>query len=539
MKAARPYQTKFKNDIYAAWGSGAANVMGVLPTGGGKTVVFGEIIAEFDAPSCAIAHRQELVGQISIALARERVRHRIIAPQSVVKDIVSSHIEDLGSSFYDPSARAAVAGVDTIIRGHVDQHWLDSVRLWVQDEAHHVLKSNKWGKACGLFTRSRGLGMTATPARADGRGLGRHADGLMDALVEGPPMRHLIDSGYLTDYKIFCHQSDIDLSSVPTGAGGDYSPDPLRKAVHKSRIVGDIVEQYGRHALGRLGVTFTVDVEGAAQTAARFRSAGITAEVISAETPGPIRRQILRKFRRRDVMQLVNVDLFGEGFDLPAIECVSMGRPTQSFPLYAQQFGRTLRLLEGKKFGIIIDHVGNVVRHQGPPDRPRPWTLDSRERKSRAEPSDAIPIRVCPECAQPHEADHTACPYCGYAPVPRGRSGPDQVDGDLTELDPDVLRRMRGEIERIDAPAIMPGGIGPHVESAIHRRHAERQAAQYRLRESMALWAGIQQAAGMSDARSYRRFYHLFGVDAATAQALNAADAEALKIRIDQSVTGG
>ena len=78
---------------------------------------------------------------------------------------------------------------------------------------------------------------------------------------------------------------------------------------------------------------------------------------------------------------MVNVDLFGEGFDLPAIGSVSFARPTQSFPLYAQQFGRSLRVLEGKDRAIVIDHVGNVIRH-GLPDAYRAHTLDSRERKS-------------------------------------------------------------------------------------------------------------------------------------------------------------
>ena len=168
-----------------------------------------------------------------------------------------------------------------------------------------------------MFPNARGLGVTATPLRADGKGLGRHADGLMDAMVVGPSMRDLVLRGYLTDYRIFAPPNDIDLSAVPTSAGGDFSPVPLRAAVHQStKIVGDVVQHYLRIARGKLGVTFAVDIEAAEEIAIAYRTAGVTAEVVTSKTPEIVRAQVLRRFRNREVLQLVNVDLFGEGFDL-------------------------------------------------------------------------------------------------------------------------------------------------------------------------------------------------------------------------------
>lgn len=500
-----------------------------------NTFVFARIAAAVQSAVCAIAHRSELVGQMSVALAREGVRHRVIGPKTLHRACASLHMDEFKRSFIDPGGRVAVASVDTLIGMDPGEPWARQVGLWIQDEAHHVLTGNKWGKACNLFPNARGLGVTATPTRADGKGLGRHADGLMDAMVVGPSMRELIQRGYLTEYRIFAPPSDIDLSTVGLTASGDYSPPQLRVARRKSHITGDVVRTYAKIAAGKLGVTFDVDIESASDTAAAYNAAGFPAEVVTSKTPDALRAQILRRFRNREILQLVNVDLFGEGFDLPAIEVVSFARPTQSYGLYVQQFGRACRIMDGKTHALIIDHVGNVMRH-GLPDARREWTLDRRERRGRSAPTDAIPVRTClnTECMGVYERVLPACPYCGTVPVPQGRSTPEQVDGDLTELDPAVLAAMRGEINRVDGDPRVPSGVAPEVAGAIHKRHHERQSAQAGLRSAIALWAGWQRALGRGDPENYKRFWFTFGTDVATAQTLGAREATELAQRIQQ-----
>ena len=248
----RPYQLAVMQDIYSAWAKGNRNVLAQLATGAGKTVLFAKIISDHTGISIAIAHRVELVSQISLTLARCGVRHNIIAQKSAVREIVSIHMAELGRTYFDPQARCAVAGVDTLLRMDYKTPWFAQVSLVVQDEGHHPLKDNKWGRAAKLFPQAYGLYPTATPCRADGRGLGRYADGLMDSLVIGPSMRDLINLGYLTEYRIFAPPSDLDLSTVPLSASGDYSPPKLRTAVHKSHITGDVVSHYLRIAPGKL-----------------------------------------------------------------------------------------------------------------------------------------------------------------------------------------------------------------------------------------------------------------------------------------------
>ena len=556
----RPYQAKAEADVFAAWGNGARYALLTMPTGAGKTAVFSSVISKSQMPACAIAHRSELVSQMSLTLARYGIYHRVIGPRNVQKMCAALHMRELDRQYYDPRARVAVAGVDTLVnRGDELRDWLPTVGLTVMDEAHHVLRENKWGRAYQMFPNARGLGVTATPLRADGRGLGRHADGVADALIVGPCGRELIDQGYLTDYRIIAPPSDVDYSHVPIGASGDYSLVKLRDAVHASNtIVGDVVKHYKKFANGQLGVTFNVDVQAAAEQAEAFRKAGIPAEVVHAKTPDDLRFNILRRFRNGEIMQLCNVDLFGEGFDLPAVTCVSMVRKTESYGLYCQQFGRALRatadidgvhtdderkqLIAGssKPKAIIIDHVGNVARH-GLPDVARVWSLDRRERRTRSTDTSVVPLRTCenPECFAVFERFYKTCPFCGHAPVISKRSTPEEVDGDLVELDPAALRALRGEIERIASPLVyFPAGLSYPARAAMAKRHEERREAQESLRKTIALWAGLQRHLGRSDSEAYGRFLYGFGVDVATAQTLNAKEAGDLEKRIMMQLIG-
>ena len=552
--ALRPYQQDIRDDIESRW-LGVANVLAVLPTGAGKTVLFSSILADEPGASCAIAHRQELVSQISLALARNGVRHRIIGQDPVIRMIVRLHMEEVGANYVVPNAKCAVASVNTLTGKKFSESlkpWLPTVKLWVQDEAHHVLRDNQWGRAAAMFPNARGLGVTATPLRADGNGLGRHADGLFDTMVIGPSMRDLITMGFLTEYRIFAPPSTFQRDQVAVSqTTGDFNLDQMRKAVASSslvvhdekQIVGDIVQHYQRIAPGKLGVTFVPDIATAGTVAEQFNAAGVPAMAVSSKTPDDERCKILRRFKSRELLQLVNCDLFGEGFDLPAIEVVSMGRPTESYGLYVQQFGRALRLLDGKDRAIIIDHVGNVMRH-GLPDAPREWSLDRRERRSSGK-SDAQTIRAClnPECGAVYERFRDACPYCGTpVPPPAERSRPEFVDGDLFELDPAMLEQMRGAVARVDMTPeayreqLARQGVPQIGIMANVKRHIERQETIGTLREAMAVWAGYERAAGLSDREIFRKFYIEHGHDWMTAQTLKRDEALGLAERVMGSI---
>lgn len=543
MKILRLDQEKLKNDIYESWNSGNRNVLAVSPTGSGKTVTKAKIFHECNVPAFAIAHRQELVGQISCALADEGVYHRIIAPTPVVQFYIQRHVKLFGRSFVHHQAPIAVAGVDTLLkRADVHKQFINQVKIADIDEAHHVLIENKWGKALALFVNALGLGFTATPVRADRKQLGRKSGtGLFDSMVLGPTMRELINAGHLADYKIYGPKASIDRTVIEISkATGELNQDQTRKEAHKSKIVGDIVSSYSMFAPGKLGITFTVDVELAMDQAAAFNNAGIPAAAVSAKTPDALRTEYIERHARRELLQLVNVDLFGEGFDVPAVEVVSMGRPTASYGLYVQQFGRALRKFPGKTHGILIDHVDNVKVHKLP-DRPRLWSLDDVDKKNgkKAVDDEAMPVRTCTNCIRSYEAVFKCCPYCGHKEEPLSRSVPEHVDGDLTEYSPELLAKMRGEQAKIDGPVRMPQhGINDITAAAIRRNHGLRQEAQQHLRDCIALWAGIQRDVhNRTDSESYRRFYHTFGIDVASATTLGRPEAEKLTQMVRDTFT--
>jgi superfamily II DNA or RNA helicase len=537
----RPDQNQVKGGITVKWLGGLSFILAVAATGWGKTVLFSKIIAEEPGASVVIAHRHELVGQISMALARNGVRHRVVGSSELAKDCTAAHIDELGVNYVDPNSRVGVASVDTLILkdGNDWQAWFDSIKLWVMDEAHHLLRHNKWGKAVALFRNARGLGVTAETERADGYGLGEMNDGIFQDIVLAPTMRDVINMGNLTDYKVYVPPSDLDLSTVDVSPGGDFSPKKLAKATKNSHITGDVVKHYLKLAPGKLGITFAVDIEAATEIAKSFREAGVPAEVVTSKTKSTVRRKILKDFRNRKILQLVNVDLFGEGFDLPAIEVVSMARATQSFNLYKQQFGRALRLMAGKLWAIIIDHVGNVIRH-GLPDQKRDFTLGRPvPRAQRDGDEDVIPMTVCTECSHPYERIHAACPACKYKREPAARTAPAYVDGDLFELSQETMARMRGEADAVISTSSipMPQGLPAYAERAIEARHIERASSQARLRDTLALWAGWQRDhKGYTDSEIYRLHYITYGMDMLSAQVLNAVDADALRMKLQKQL---
>ena len=540
----RPDQQQLKQGIYDGWNSGRRNMLGVLPTGGGKSVIVSDIVSDknmLGAQQCVIAHRNELIGQMSLHIAARGVKHRIIGPSQMVSQIVAKHRRMFnGFSFVNPTAHCSVAGVDTLMARHDDlKAWAQQQDFWTIDEAHHVTQQNKWGRAVSMFPNAFGLGVTATPQRADGMGLGRHADGVFDDMVLGPSSRELMAINAITDFEYVVPASDFQIDDDAITDGGDFSPKKMRDASKKSHIVGDVVKEYVARAFGKRGIVFATDVETAGEIAANFNTIGIPAASVSAKTPAATRDDYVERFRDGRLWVLVNVDLFGEGFDVPAVEVVMMARPTASLAVFLQQAGRALRTLAGKAFGLIIDHVSNYKRH-GFPDKRRYWTLDRREKRAkRAADPEEISLTACRNCSRPYEACLPRCPHCNHEPeiIPGGRGNIEQIDGDLILLDRAKLAELRAAAE-LEAPADVGRRVsvvaGPYAGKAAINHQIERIAMQQRLDGAIALWAGHQRALGRDDQQSYRRFYLTAGVDVLTARSLPRADMEKLALQIEE-----
>lgn len=546
----RPYQEKLVKDTYQQWDAGKQFVAMVSSTGSGKSMTLTAIVAkERDRGQyvLVLAHRQELITQLSDTMGRMEIRHQVIAANKVVRFAAKQSMENHGVNYVDPNARVMVASVQSMREAKIaDLAKLGNKLTVVQDEFHHATKKSKtWGGVLTplLNAGARGLGPTATPCRADGQGLSRETDGYADVIVEGPSMRWLIDNGYLSQYKIYCPPTDLRLDNVETSkTTGDYKEKELKAEIGRSHIVGDIVSHYLKICPGKRGITFTVGVDTAEEVAEEYRKRGVPAIALSGRNADEERVQAIRDLKSGKILQIVNDSLIGEGVDIPAVEVVSFARPTQSYALYAQMFGRALRPFEGKSHAIIIDAVSNVMRH-GLPDAPREWSLDRRERRTgKSEPST---VRVCTACAAVYERFLDACPDCGEpVPKPADRSGPMQVDGDLYELDPDVLAQMRNEVvgaretpeamrNRLTAMNVPPAGVMANV-----KRQSERLEVLGRLDGLMATIAGYWRHDGMSDKEIFRKFFLTYHVDWLSAQGLKKDDALTLMKKIQNDVDG-
>lgn len=396
---------------------GKRSILIQSPTGSGKTALTAHMLgtaASRKQDSWFIVHRRELVKQSVMAFDKSMVRHGVIA----------------NSFMPDPIPNVQVASIGTLRNRHAKNR---PPKLIVWDECHH-LGAKSWEAIFNAYPNSFHIGLTATPIRLDGRGLDKY----FDCMVQGPSVAELIEMGFLSDYKLFAPGAP-NLQGVHKRMG-DYIKSELMRVMDKPTITGSAINEYVKRADGKRAVVFCVSIEHSRHVVEEFNARGIKAEHVDGETDQRERDQAITRFRLGETKILSNVDLFGEGFDLPAIECAILLRPTQSLALYLQQVGRSLRPFKGKEHAIILDHANNAAAH-GLPDEDREWTLAGIER--RAQNKDTGPsVKICPSCFAAQLPGLNKCRYCGYAFPPKPRIV-DEVEGDLVEVDPEQLRKER------------------------------------------------------------------------------------------------
>lgn len=419
----RPYQINSVHAIREAYKSGARKPLLVLPTGGGKTVIFSYITkqaAERGKTVVILLHRVELVRQTSEKLTEMGVDHGVIHPQYRPK-------------YYK---QVQVASVQSLARR---MRYLLEPDLIVIDEAHHA-PAGTWRKITEVWLESKCLGVTATPIRSDGKGLASS----FDILVEGSNIKELIEEGFLVEPLVYSIPS-ADISGLRK-RGNDFRREDAAAVMDKPKIVGDVVSHYRKLADGLPAVAFCVTVEHAENVAREFRAQGYRAMSADGTMSDADRKRVLGGLATGEVQVLCTCDLISEGTDIPAIAAVILLRPTMSEGLYLQQVGRALRPMSGKKNAIIIDHVGNCRKH-GLPDEIREWVLTEDKISTRREQSEAseIKIRVCKSCYAVYEPAPT-CPMCGEASEVY-RKPPEAVAGDL-ELVKSAKKQARMEVGR-------------------------------------------------------------------------------------------
>lgn len=448
----RDYQIAAENDVRAAMRS-SRSVLLVLPTGGGKTVLFADIAHKAAAKGSRIlilAHLDQLIKQASRKLTDIGLPHGII----------------MAGFTPNPRRNVQVASVQTLVR-RVDKMLQHGVRfdLIVIDEAH-LSAAASYMKILSAWPNARVLGVTGSPVRLDGKGLGRGQGGVFDVLVKGIGVKELIAQGYLVKPVVYASKTQIDLSGVKK-VGGDFDNAALAEVMDKPVITGSAIAEYRRICPGVPAVAWCASIAHAKHVAEEFNAAGIPATAVSGDNNTEERDRALADLSSGKVKVITFAMLLTTGVDCPAIGAIIMLRPTMSLASYLQTIGRGLRPIYApgmpldtaeQRFAAIdagpkgrrcfvLDHAGLTFRH-GLADEDREWSLDgvTKKKGKKKEEDRPPPLSQCPKCFLVHDPQPT-CPACGHVYEAKVRKI-DQVDGELAEITEDVAARLRMERQR-------------------------------------------------------------------------------------------
>jgi len=411
----RPYQIRAVAETLAARDRGVKRLLLVAPTGAGKTEIASALLAAtLPAPGLFLVHRLELVEQAAARFTNHGIRAGIIQ----------------GDTPVTPDAPVQVASVQSLVR-----RVRPPAEIVITDEAHHAV-AGTFADVIEAYPEAFHVGVTATPYRLDGRGLGT----LFEEIVVAAYPHELVELGYLVKPRIYTAPPP-DLSGIRKVAG-DYAQGQLSERM--TSLVGNVVETWKKLGQGRKTVAFAVDIAHSRALAERFLEAGIPAEHFDGGDDRSSRRAVLDRFRSGETTVLSNCSLISEGFDLPEIGVVQMARPTASRALYKQQIGRAMRPAEGKADCILLDNAGNFGRFGDPLDVEE-YSLTDEVRVPQP-----LAVKTCKACFAVIPAAAPTCPYCGFAPPVQVTKVTESED-ELVEASSLVRRyQAMGSDERVD-----------------------------------------------------------------------------------------
>jgi DNA repair protein RadD len=399
----RPYQVAAVEEVCAKIDQAP---LLVAPTGAGKTVMVAAILRRLDCSALVVAHRREIIHQAA----------RSFRDAGCVVGLIMAGERPV------PDAPVQVASVQTLARRD-----LPDADVLVIDEAHHATAAG-YQRLTAAYARR--VGATATPFRLDGKGLGAAGFG---SIVVAAWTDDLCRDGFLHEPVVYA-AAKPDLSGVKVVAG-DFAHGQLSARMNQAGLVGNVIENWKRRAEGRRTVCFAVGVEHAQALAARWTVAGVAAEVVTGETPRDERDATLARLAAGETTVVVNCMVLTEGWDLPALECAVIARPTASLNLHLQTIGRVMRAAAGKDGAIVLDHAGNWHRH-GSVTKRLVYSLESPVR----EEAGTTPTKLCPSCARVVKRSANPCPGCGYV---------FSTERDMNPAESDAV------LERVTAPAVL------------------------------------------------------------------------------------
>jgi superfamily II DNA or RNA helicase len=329
----RAYQMKARQDIHKGF-ENFDRQLGVLPTGGGKTILFSRLAQDYQpSRTLILAHREELITQ-----AVDKLRSSTGLEAQV----------EMGEERASLDAPVVVASVQTLMREKRRERWpRDHFGLVVVDEAHHALADSYLNTLGHFDDHAKVLGVTATPDRGDKKNLGKYFENIACEVT----LLDLVNQGWLSPIRVKTVPLEMSLRGVRTTAG-DFSADDLGHALepYLEKIADVLVEHRHRKTL-----VFLPLIAVSKRFAQMCRDRGLLAEHVDGQTTE--RQAALERFKRDETRILTNAMLLTEGYDEPSIDCVVCLRPTKIRALYSQIIGRGTRIWPGKDHLLVLDFL--------------------------------------------------------------------------------------------------------------------------------------------------------------------------------------
>jgi DNA repair protein RadD len=398
----REYQLEANRDVWRAFKEVQA-VLLQAPTGAGKTISGAHLIAmrreHAKERVLVLAHRREIVAQTLTKLADADIEAGIIMADHAPMQWLD----------------VQVASIDTLWARRKQQGFPEA-GLLVVDEVHRA-GSDRHLAIIDHYKQSgaKVLGLTATPIRTDGFGLGN----IFDRMVRTPDMPWLIDHGYLVpvDYRVGIIP---DVTGVKLTAG-EYNKAQLEAVMNATVLIGDIVDNWKRYACDRRTMVFASGVAHSIHLMNQFKAAGVKAVHIDGETDNSIRDRVFAEINSGETQVICNAMVYVEGTDIPCIDCIVDAAPSKSIIKYLQSGGRGMRPFTGKRNLQYHDHSGNVYRH-GRLELPRDWELAKGKEQvehldEQRKKTEKVQI-TCQQCGFMH--NKPICPRCGIPPELKG-----------------------------------------------------------------------------------------------------------------------
>lgn len=443
----RPYQVDAVTGIRQSFSRGHKATCLVLPTGSGKTVIFAYIAATSAARgkrNLILVHRKELLKQ---------TRQKLIE-FGIIPGIIHGE--------YAPNYSASVQiGMVQSMAGRRGRY--PDFDLVITDECHHIA-ARTYLETISAYPSAYQLGVTATPIRTDGKGIGVDSGGVYTDMYVGVQTAELVQMGFLVEPIVHIPPTLVDMSGVRK-LGGEYNAKEASERVDKKSITGDAMEHYLSNARYEPAVIFCASVAHAQHVAAEWRAAGIAAYAVDGGQRGKDKDRsgadyidrTLRGLADGTVHAVMSCDLISEGTDIPAISYMGDLAPTASLGKHLQKIGRALRPAKGKDRALIMDHVGNVGRmeagfykpNHGLPTDVREWTLHGEAKSTTQRDKDAAPsCSLCPNCYGVYVARVRICPYCQFERPLHVREIETQ-EGELVQITPEMILKAKRD-EKIE-----------------------------------------------------------------------------------------